>query len=243
MEPLLERLGVSAVYERPLNGDARLVLRDGRLAIEVNPLFPKTRRRLSVAHELAHLILNRCAGRDQLYDGHSDPLSERLCDRIAGELLAPEWALRRFFDSAPSLAAWQDPVRCSTLLSAARAFAISIDAMACRVVRDLDFASGKTAILWRFSRNSDCAISDPALRVSSAWQPKATKRFIPLNKTAPKDSVVATAFVEEGTFVCDEELSVGGLKGTFHVEAVGFGGKLTQSGSPSSRGVLSLVAA
>src|SRR5277367_5761155 len=90
LDPLLERFNVFEVRERPINGDARLVYRDGRLIIEVNPLSPANRRRHSVAHELGHLLLNQCAGRDVLYSGHGDPVSERICDRIAGELLAPE---------------------------------------------------------------------------------------------------------------------------------------------------------
>jgi len=243
VQPLLDKFNISEVRERPLNGDARLVYRDGRLIIEVNPLFPPNRRRLSIAHELGHLILNRCSGRDVLFADHGDPVSERLCDRIAGELLAPEWAVRRFFEATPSLAPWQEPVRCSTLIRAAVAFGISVDAMACRVLHDIALAPRTLGIVWRFSRNSSRSTSERALRATSAWHSMTDVGFIPLNKTAPSDSIVAKAFREEGSYSRKEELHLGRLRGNFSVEAAGFGRPCSFRSPSPSRGVLSLIAA
>jgi hypothetical protein len=243
VESLLDKFDISEIRERPIKGDARLVYTDGHLVIEVNPMFPANRRRLSIAHELGHLILNQCAGCDVRNADHSDPVSERLCDRIAGELLAPEWAVRRFFETTPSLGSWQNSVRCSTLLSAAIAFRMSVDAMACRVFHDLALAPRILAVVWRFLRNTNRPESEPALRVSSAWHSMPHVRFIPLNKTAPSDSVTAKAFREEGFFTSREEMCLGGLKGRFLVEAAGFGRQHPQRDYANLRGVLSLITA
>jgi Zn-dependent peptidase ImmA (M78 family) len=84
---LLEMFGVHRVRERLLDRDARLILQDGRAIIEVNTLFAVERHRFGVAHEIGHLILNECAGRDRFTISHGDPVEEAYCDRIAQVLL------------------------------------------------------------------------------------------------------------------------------------------------------------
>src|SRR5208283_1162012 len=69
---LLGKYGVSEVRRRPLNGDARLLAEGDGFVIEINSIFPRVRQRLSLAHEIGHLILNECSGRDLHYPGHSD---------------------------------------------------------------------------------------------------------------------------------------------------------------------------
>src|SRR5258708_38757669 len=73
---LLEKFEIYQVRERLLDRDARLILQDGRAIIEVNSLFPMERHRFSVAHEIGHLILNECAGRDRFSISHGDPIEE-----------------------------------------------------------------------------------------------------------------------------------------------------------------------
>src|SRR5882724_3369028 len=84
LDPLTEYLGVSEVRERLLDRDARLIDESGRLVIEVNSLFPAVRRRLSVAHEIGHLIVNRCSTDDRVSWGCHSSAIESLCTRLAG---------------------------------------------------------------------------------------------------------------------------------------------------------------
>ena len=90
---LLERFGITAVRERPLDRDARLVRQSGKLVIEVNSLYPQARQRFSIAHELGHLIVDRCSATPDEHWGKNDPTIETLCDRLASEILSPDWEL------------------------------------------------------------------------------------------------------------------------------------------------------
>jgi IrrE N-terminal-like domain len=245
VERLFAHFGVSEIRERPIDCDARLVFQTGRLVIEVNSLSPRNRRRLSIAHELGHVLLNQFTGRDALCSDHSDPVSESFCDRLAGELLAPDWAIHRYFQENPPLARWQQTVRCSTILSAAKAFEISVDALMCRVLHDLALAPATVGLVWRYSRNTKGTDlnSEPVLRLASAWQSSMHFGFIPINKTAPPNSVITKAFLQNGILGCFEELHLGRLKGKFFVEATGFGSQSPQHTCASSRAVLSLLAA
>jgi Zn-dependent peptidase ImmA (M78 family) len=133
---LAERFGVSEVRERPLDRDARLIRESGRLFIEVNNLFPKLRRRFSIAHEIGHLIIDRCSPRGQSHWGHEDPMIESLCDRLAGRLLAPDWALQEHFEREGRLDGWQGPFECSFILETAAKFGVSVDIIASRVFEE-----------------------------------------------------------------------------------------------------------
>src|ERR1017187_371149 len=85
IDPLLEHYAVRSVRERVFEHDARLFLDGGHLAIEVNSAFPRVRRRLSIAHEIAHIILRECGGEEST--DHDSPLKESLCNQLAGLLL------------------------------------------------------------------------------------------------------------------------------------------------------------
>lgn len=84
---LLEHFEIAEVRERPLDCDARLVRQFGRLIIEVSSLHPQTRQPLSIAHELGHLIVDRCSATPNRHWGKHDPTIESLCDRLASAIL------------------------------------------------------------------------------------------------------------------------------------------------------------
>jgi Zn-dependent peptidase ImmA (M78 family) len=90
LKALVEHLGVAEVRERPLDRDARLVKQSGQLIIEVNSLYSQARRRLSIAHELGHLIVDRCSATPNEHWGKTDPSIESLCDRLAYAILSPD---------------------------------------------------------------------------------------------------------------------------------------------------------
>ena len=88
---LVEHFGVAEVRERPLDRDARLVRRSGQLIIEVNSLYAQARQRLSIAHELGHLIVDHCSPKPNEHWGKDDPAIESLCDRLASAILSEDW--------------------------------------------------------------------------------------------------------------------------------------------------------
>ena len=221
LQPLIEHFGIERVRERPLDRDACLRAESGRLFIDVNSMYPLVRRRLSIAHEIGHLIVKECSP-EELW-GNADPATEALCNRLAGTLLAPELALRRYFESASTLSDWQDPIRCSTVVAAASAFGISVDAMAARVFHELGLAPGIVAIIWRFMENALRPGSEKAIRIASVWHKCCDRTYIPRNKTLPADSLIARAFRRSGVVSGIEQLSLGTLRGKFRLEALGFG--------------------
>lgn len=88
---LLEHFEIAEVRERPLDCDARLVRQFGRLIIEVSSLQPQTRQPLSIAHELGHLIVDRCSATPNGHWGKDEPTIESLCDRLANTILWSDW--------------------------------------------------------------------------------------------------------------------------------------------------------
>lgn len=67
------------------------------------------------------------------------------------------------------------------------------------------------------------------------------QRLIPLNKTAPSDSVIIRAFEHNGSFRRFESMKLGSIKGSFEVEAAGFMSFPMRSMAPPQRAVLSLL--
>jgi hypothetical protein len=242
LQSFLDHFGVAEVRERLLDRDARLILEGGRLVIEVNVLFPKVRRRLSVAHEIAHMVVNECANRGKLCPSRNDPKEESLCNRLAGDLLVPAWALRSHLQQAPDLLLQEENlIRCSTVLSAASAFGVSVDVISRRIFQDLKLAPRRIAIIWRERENFQNRSSERGLRICSVWRSPATPGFIPLNKTAPCDSVITEAFQKGGTLFKEEEITLGGLSGRFSVEAAAFGYRSWPGSRIPSRAILSLL--
>jgi hypothetical protein len=234
LDRLLKYFGVAGVRSRLLDRDARLIRSDGQILIEINSLFPVVRRRLSIAHEIAHIIVNEVAGRDRYCVRHSEPNEESLCNLLAGELLAPEWAIRGFLEDAEGLGGWQETVRCRTILSAASYFGVSVDVMARRMLQDLRLAPPKVAIVWRYR--------DSALRITSSWHAWTERQFIPRNKTAPMSSVLLKAYEEGGVHRAKEELTFGSLKGSFLIEAASFRSSMPRGGAAPTKAVLALLA-
>jgi Zn-dependent peptidase ImmA (M78 family) len=236
-----EEFGVAGIRERLLTCDARLAEDSSGLFIEVNSIYLEVRRRLSLAHEIGHLILNRCTGGTHLREeGHNKDI-EVLCNRIAGLLLAPDWAIRAHFENLSALGDWPQKVRCATLLSAASAFNISVEAMAARVLRELGLAPSVIAVIWRYSENKVSSNSSADLRVSSVWQSRDSSCFVPLNKTAPQSGVIRRAWKRKCIYFAEEQLVLGSLRGKFHVDAAGFGAARPSGADALSSAVLSLL--
>lgn len=230
LKRLLEHFGIEGVRLRLLDRDARLVLSDHRILIEVNSLSPVGRRRLSMAHEIAHIIVNEVAGRDRYATSQSDPNEEALCNVIGAQLLSPDWAIRDYLERTASLLEGSDAVRCRTILAAADYFGVSVTVMSRRLLLDLDLAPNKIATIWRYR--------DGALRVSSAWHALHEQRSISLSETAPLMPVLR-AYERDGLHCATEHLSFGSMKGPFVVEAEGF--RSSPTAGIVTRAVLALL--
>lgn len=233
LSEIAKSLDVKSVKVQPIDRAGLLVQdSDGKFNIVVNSLGSRARQRVTVAHELGHLILARMAG-VRLED--SDEEVEQLCERIAGALLVPGWSLREYFERVRELGDWRERVRCTTLIEGAREFAVSIDLFASRVFREEALRRGSFAVVWRSPSGAE---SD--LRISTSWAPRDSSIFLPRNKTAPADSVIKRAFRRDGTFRASELWRLGSVKGPFSIEARGFMSFLLPRGLKPARGVISI---
>jgi IrrE N-terminal-like domain len=237
---LLERYNVGEVRERLLDRDAQLLAVDGAFTIEINSAVSAARRRMSLAHEFGHLIVNEVAGGNS-FASHSNPEIERLCNTLAGELICPKAAIVAHFSKQQDLDTWNEPIRCQTVIDAALTFGVSVDLMARRVFVDLRMVRSSVALVWRFGDNTKTGTRGAALRVASAWHDLGRKTFVPLNKTVPAGSVIAKAYERNGSFRGMEDFALGSMKGTFEVEASGFMSFPLRSMSPPVRAVLSVL--
>lgn len=109
---LANYLGICSIRAEPLAMKARLLREGSGLAIEVNSELTGFQRRFSVAHELAHVIvegqeLRRTLSRlEKTKQGgmHSIGFTEKLCDAVATEILLPaDWLRGRVMSVPPSI--------------------------------------------------------------------------------------------------------------------------------------------
>jgi Zn-dependent peptidase ImmA (M78 family) len=241
LSELLDRYGVYEVIRRPLNVDARLLAKGGGFVIELNSIFPRVRQRLSLAHEIGHLILNECSGQDPCYTGHGDPQSEDLCNHVAGELLVPDWALVNHLNSAPVFEGWEKTLTAATVLGTAAAFEVSVEVMAKRIFRDLCLARDRIAVIWRYAHNRKSSSSVRQLRIAAAWHSIGGTFFVPLNKTVPTNSLVFHTYETGSRTSGREVMDFGHTKREFLVDAAAFPSFSLGGHVPPTRAVLSLL--
>lgn len=95
LNALAQVQGVHRVTETYLLEDGRLRRENGGFVVELAQQATYTRKRFSLAHEIAHTLLwtesDSVKRRDESH-AKAKKLEERLCDRIAVELLMPERA-------------------------------------------------------------------------------------------------------------------------------------------------------
>jgi Zn-dependent peptidase ImmA (M78 family) len=232
---------VSEVRERPLNEDARLLAKGDGFVIEINSIFPRVRRRLSLAHEIGHLILNECSGNEPHYSGHSDPDSENLCNHLAGELLVPGWSLAKHLRSNPVFDGWEKMLSAGTVLEAAAVFDVSVEVMTKRIFRDLRLAPDRIAVIWRYAENKKSVGSAKQLRITAAWHCIGGAFFVPLNKTVPTDSLVFRTYETGSRGKGREIMDLGPSRRAFLVDAAAFPSFSMGGHVPPTRAVLSLL--
>jgi len=89
---LATTLGVVSLERKTMAEDGRLSWVDGLPRIDINSDRPATRQRFTLAHEIAHLVLES-SSYESVYRSHAQhDKTERMCDSIAAALLMPrEW--------------------------------------------------------------------------------------------------------------------------------------------------------
>jgi len=124
-------VGVARIEARPLHLDGYLGrLSNGQLVIRYNVASGWRRNRFTIAHEIGHLLIARCQGREiNAPIGRSwirNETEELLANRIAAELLMPEHQLSSDLLHAP--AGW------NTVHAMCRRYDVSISALVTRVL-------------------------------------------------------------------------------------------------------------
>lgn len=123
LEKVAENLGVRKIAAEPMGLDGAVYPDSSGFQIKLNSLTPLKRRRFTLAHELAHLIL-ALAGCRGAQRSHACTELERACDAVAAELLMPLDEVRSVVPKKASI---------DGLLSMADRFGVSLQAAAVRV--------------------------------------------------------------------------------------------------------------
>lgn len=114
LDRLAKHLGVFEIRDVPLSMNGRVLLDHSKAIIEVNSSLSENNKRFTIAHELAHLIIEKHRPPSlPPIDLHSKTLSagmyhliEELCDSCAEEILLPgKWLWERIGSLSPSFAA------------------------------------------------------------------------------------------------------------------------------------------
>ena len=225
-----------------LDREARLISEGGRLVIELSSTLPGDQRRFSVAHELGHLIITARSGSGSASPGvHMAASTERLCDRLARELLAPEPAIRGYLKARRAAMVPVNQVSCSMIVQAASDFDIPVEAMAARIVHDLAIAPRTMASLWR--RNSECdnPVFPRVLHLASIWHPRPDLALATRDSLKPVASVASEAFRGRSVLRAERDLLIAGAVQRFQVEATRFHWFPAFAGVPAERAVLALL--
>lgn len=128
LHALAGRLGVTDIIEEPLQFEGGVFDRaSGALIIKINSKSPFVRRRFTLAHEIAHLLLGKPGLRSSSRD---DSALERTCDSIASELLMP-------LDEVSELVRNLGQPSPEKLTTIASHYAVSVRTAAIRVHSDL----------------------------------------------------------------------------------------------------------
>ena len=137
---LARALGVSSVRETSMIEDGRTTWNGGTPSIELRQDRPPTRKRFTLAHEIAHVLLEarQTVAHRGLSFTHDD--IETLCDQVAAALLMPRTWISQY--------ASRDRLNLSLIRLVAHRADVSLAAAAVRMAE----VSGRTCMLLRLQR-------------------------------------------------------------------------------------------
>jgi Zn-dependent peptidase ImmA (M78 family) len=123
LESLSHKFGVNQIIQENLAFEGGVFQDGSRLLIKLNARSPATRQRFTLAHELAHLMVTP-EGTVSARRSFSQTDLENTCDMVAAELVMPRSKIMAQAANHASL---------DILLSMARTFQVSLQAMAIRI--------------------------------------------------------------------------------------------------------------
>ncbi len=142
LEDVARNLGVQTITVEPLRFDGGVFEDASGLRVKLNSASPLKRRRFTLAHEIAHLIL-ASGGPREAHRSHASTVLERACDAVAAEVLMP-------FDRVRAVVPRKASVK--TLLDLGNQFGVSLQAVAVRV-HELGFWTESVGF-WRWDGNA-----------------------------------------------------------------------------------------
>ncbi|MBI4526113.1 MAG: ImmA/IrrE family metallo-endopeptidase [Deltaproteobacteria bacterium] len=136
---LARRQGILNVREMDVRLDGQLLaLASGGYEVILSKSAPVSRRRFTLAHEIAHTFFLSSKSSDGLSCGNSE--TEELCNLAASEMLMPTRVLKSIFSSAHDLTI-------DSLLEGSRLFQCSLEALGWKVLNS-DLLTG-VLLIWR----------------------------------------------------------------------------------------------
>ena len=134
-------LGVTRVRAADLGYAGHATYADEGLTIEYDKYSGhRARHRFTIAHEVGHIILAQVSG-DARKLGYRSPKSEveRLCNKLAAEILTPAAEIMALWKSGRSQPGWHRP---NFVIQVATAYSVSLEMAALRIVELCDPAMG-----------------------------------------------------------------------------------------------------
>lgn len=199
----------------------RLRKQGKKWVIEVPYHFSKVRRRVEVAHELAHTIFLDDAISDGLFVSSSaenqaeyDRELERVCDLAARLILIPEKTLPKLDDLIISSSISK------FLIETARRFQVTVPCVAQRLFNDVDYFKRELGIveviIWNIRRHGQ----NNSPRATPHW--KLGTHFIPIGRGNAKKNSVTDDAINLHSCSRIEKVSIGELEGEFAVDAFAY---------------------
>ena len=224
---LARELGITGVREIADGPDGVLVRHKSGYIIGVNARHFPTRQRFTIAHEIAHRLVNQTfppdslgtdvrrtysfKGKSQPSNNHMESRVERLCNIAAAELLMPECLLQKdgLVNVEPSLAA---------LGRIAHSYEVSSQVAGIRLID----GGWWTAVLTYWSGQVKPGTGKSRIRAEWSAAPKSLSWLVPKNRSLPSSGVLQKAFtstafdnISRGV----ERWGQGRLRGWYRAEA------------------------
>ena len=218
---LARDMGIMGVRHIPDGPDGVLVRHESGYVIGVNAQHSSTRQRFTIAHEIAHRLVNqtfltgsaRIETRQTSFFKSKAPnyYIERLCNIAASELLLPEILLQKddLVGANPSLDA---------LWKIARSYQASLEATGIRLID----GGWWNAVFTRWSRQVEPETDKSRIRAEWSAAPKSLSWLVPKNRSLPSSGVLQKAFtstafdnISRGV----ERWGQGRLRGWYRAEA------------------------
>ena len=190
---LAREIGITRVQRIQDGPDGVLVRRGSGYVIGVNARHSSNRQRFTIAHEIAHRLVNQtlltgpasieARSTGSLKSQSSSAQIERLCDIAAAELLLPARLLQKddLVNVEPSLAA---------LVKIARSYDVSSQAAGIRLIE----GGWWNAVFTLWSCQVVPETSKARIRAKWSAAPENLSWLVPQNRSLPRDSVFRKAF-------------------------------------------------